>query len=67
MSARLLLRMNAIVGIASALASAAMMWLLLTRPVQVASAAADGDLRALALAVGGQLTAWLHLLLRFIS
>jgi hypothetical protein len=66
MSARLLLQMNAIVGAASVLASAAMMWLLLTRPVQMASAAADYDLQALALAVAGQISAWVHALLRFL-
>lgn len=66
MSATTVLRVNAVVGCASTLVSAALMWLLLTRPVQVASAIAEEDVAAIALSVAGQIGRWLHALLRFL-
>ena len=66
MSAKTALQVNAAVGVASACASGAMMWLLLTRPVQVASAVADRDFGAIVRTIGGQLVAWLEALLRFL-
>ena len=66
MSTKLALRVNAVVGLLSTVAAGAMMWLVLTRPAEVASAVANREYGAIALAVAAQLTGWLHALLRFI-
>lgn len=66
MSTRIAMQLNAIVGLASTLAAGAMMWLALTRPAEVASAVANREYGAIAMAVAAQLTGWLHALLRFI-
>jgi hypothetical protein len=66
MSAKTALQVNAAVGLASIVVSAAMMSLLLTRPVQVASAVANRDVGAIVISVAEQLGRWLHALLRFL-
>ena len=66
MSTKIAMQVNADLGLASALAAGAMMWLVLTRPAEVASAVANREYGAIALAVAAQLTGWLHALLRFI-
>jgi hypothetical protein len=66
MSTKIAMQVNAVLGLASALAAGAMMWLVLTRPAEVASAVANREYGAIALAVAAQLTGWLHALLRFI-
>ena len=42
------------------------MWLVLTRPTDVAFAVANHEYGAMALAVGHQLGSWLYALLRFL-
>jgi hypothetical protein len=42
------------------------MWLALTQPAQMASAVANREYSAIAMAVATQLSGWLHALLRFI-
>ena len=66
MSTRIAMQLNAVVGVASTMAAGAMMWLVLTRPAEVASAVANREYGAIAMAVAAQLTGWLHALLRFI-
>jgi len=66
MSTKIAMQLNAIVGLASTLAAGAMMWLVLTRPAEVASAVANREYGAIAMAVAAQLTGWLHAVLRFI-
>ena len=66
MSSRTALQVNAIVGIASTAAAAAMMSLMLTRPEAVATAIAQHDYGRLAMAVASEVAGWLHALLRFI-
>ena len=66
MSAKLALRLNALVGIASSMAATAMMWLVLTRPADVASAVANHEYGSLVGAVAAQLAGWIHALLRYI-
>jgi len=66
MSTKIAMQLNAIVGLASTLAAGAMMWLVLTRPADVASAVANREYGAIAMAVAAQLTGWLQALLRFI-
>jgi hypothetical protein len=46
--------------------TAAMLWLLLTRPVEVASAVSDRDVAALLQSVASQLSAWFSVLLRWL-
>ena len=66
MSTKLALQVNAVIGLASMVAAGAMMWLVLTRPAEVASAVANRDYGAIAMAVAAQLTGWLQALLHFI-
>jgi hypothetical protein len=66
MSTKIAMQLNAVVGLASTMVSGAMMWLVLTRPAEVASAVANREYGAIAMAVAAQLTGWLHALLRFI-
>jgi hypothetical protein len=66
MSTKVALRLNAVVGLSSTMAAGATMWLVLTRPAEVASAVANHEYGAIATAVASQLTGWLHALLRFI-
>jgi hypothetical protein len=66
MSSKLALQLNAVIGLVSTVAAGAMMWLALTRPAEVASAVANREYGAIAMAVAAQLTGWLHALLRFI-
>jgi hypothetical protein len=66
MTARVALHLNAVVGLASALAAGAMMSLVLTRPEAVVSAVAEGGYGALAGAVAAQLAGWVQALLRYL-
>jgi hypothetical protein len=66
MSGKVALQLNAMVGVASTVAASAIMWLLLTRPADVAVTVASHDYKALMLAIGQQLGAWVHALLRFV-
>lgn len=66
MSTKIALQLNAVIGLGSTMAAGAMMWLVLTRPADVASAVANREYGAIAMAVAAQLTGWLHALLRFI-
>lgn len=60
------LQLNAIVGLASALVSGAIMSLVLTRPETIASAVAQREYGAVAMAVVTQIAGWLQALLRFL-
>ena len=53
-------------GMVSTLAASAIMWLLLTRPTDIAVKVATHDYDALIIAIGHQLGAWIHALVRFI-
>jgi hypothetical protein len=66
MSAKVALRVNAIVGLVSTVAAGAIMWLALTRPAEMASAVANREYGAIAMAVASQLAGWLQTLLHFI-
>ena len=73
MTARLVLQLNAAVGITSSVVAGATMWLVLTRPAEgseisdlVAFAVANHEYGAMALAIGQQLGSWLQTLLRFL-
>lgn len=66
MSTKVAMQLNAFLGLASTSVAGAMMWLVLTNPAQVASAVANREYGAIAMAVAAQLTGWLHALLRFI-
>ena len=66
MTARLVLQLNAAVGITSSVVAGATMWLVLTRPAEVAFAVANHEYGAVALAIGHQLGSWLYALLRFL-
>jgi hypothetical protein len=66
MSGKVALQLNALVGMASTAAASAIMWLLLTRPADVAVTVANREYGALLAAIGQQLGAWLHALLRFL-
>ena len=66
MSTKIAMQLNAVVGLASTMTAGAMMWLVLTRPAEVASAVANREYGAIAMAVAAQLTGWLHALLRFV-
>ena len=66
MSAKLALRVNAVVGLLSTVAAGAMMWLVLTRPAEVASEFANREYGEIAMAVASQLALWVQALLRFI-
>jgi hypothetical protein len=60
------LQLNAIVGLASTLVSGAIMSLVLTRPEAIASAVAQREYGAVAMAVVTQIAGWLQALLRFL-
>jgi hypothetical protein len=66
MSGKVALQVNAMVGMASTAAASAIMWLLLTRPTDVAVTVANRDYEALMAAIGQQLGAWMHALMRFL-
>jgi hypothetical protein len=66
MSAKTALKLNAFLGMTSAVAASGMMWLVLTRPAEIASAVANREYGSSAVAVAAQLAAWLHALLRFL-
>jgi hypothetical protein len=66
MSAKVALQLNALVGLASTAAASAMISLVLTRPVELASRIAQHEYGAVVMAVVHELGAWLHVLLRFI-
>jgi hypothetical protein len=66
MSTKIAMQLNAALGLASTMTAGAMMWLVLTRPAEVASAVANREYGAIAMAVAAQLTGWLHALLRFV-
>jgi len=66
MSAKLALQVNAVVGIASAVAATAIMSLALTRPEALASAVAQREYGDVALAVLSQVAGWVQALLRFL-
>jgi hypothetical protein len=65
MSGKVALQLNAMVGVASMAAASAIMWLLLTRPAEVAVTVANHDYEAFIAAIGQQLGVWIHALLRF--
>jgi hypothetical protein len=54
------------VGLVSTVVAGAIMWLVLTRPAEVASAVANREYGAIAMAVASQLAGWLQALLHFI-
>lgn len=62
----LALRLNALVGLASALAASVMISLVLTQPGEVASAVAQQEYGAVARAMAAELAGWLHALLRYL-
>lgn len=66
MSAKLALQVNAVVGLASTVVAGSMISLVLTRPEAVASAVAQREYGAVAMAVAAQVAGWLHALLRFL-
>jgi hypothetical protein len=66
MSAKVALRVNAVVGLISTVAAGAIMWLALTRPAEMASAVANREYGAIAMAVASQLAGWLQTLLHFV-
>jgi hypothetical protein len=66
MSTKVALRVNAVVGLVSTVVAGAIMWLVLTRPAEVASAVANREYGAIAMAVATQLAGWLQALLHFI-
>ena len=66
MSGKVALQLNAVVGLASTLAAGAMISLVLTRPEAIASAVAQREYGAVAMAVVMQVAGWLHALLRFL-
>ena len=63
---KLMLQLNALVGVASTVAATAMIALVLTRPAEVASAVAEREYGAVALAIVNELGGWLHALLRYL-
>ena len=66
MSSKVALQVNAVIGLASTIAAGAMMTLVLTRPEAVASAVAERDYGAVAMAVVTQVADWLTALWRFL-
>lgn len=66
MSARIVMQVNAVVGVASAAAAGAMMWLVWTRPTEVAASIAYREYGTIATAVASQVGTWVHALLRFL-
>ena len=66
MSSKAALQVNALIGLASTIAAGAMMTLVLTRPEAVASAVAQREYGAVAMAVVTQVADWLVALWRFL-
>ena len=66
MNVKAALRLNAFVGLASTVAASVMISLVLTRPVEVASAVAQHEYGAVARAMAVELAGWLHALLRYL-
>ena len=66
MTSRIALQLNAAVGLATALASGALLSLWLTRPETVLSAVAEREFGALAAVLVTQVAGWLQALWRFI-
>jgi hypothetical protein len=66
MTVKAALRLNAVVGLASAVAASAMISLVLTQPAEVASAVAQHEYGAVARAMAAELAGWLHALLRYL-
>ena len=66
MSSKVALQLNAAIGLVSVVATSAMMSLVLTRPEAVASAVAQREYGAVAIAVVTQMADWLTSLLRFL-
>jgi hypothetical protein len=66
MAARIALQVNAVVGIASTAVAGATMWLVLSRPAEVAIAMSDQQYGAVAAAVARQLGTWLQAILQFV-
>jgi hypothetical protein len=66
MSAKVALQLNALVGLASTVAASATISLVLTRPEALASAVAQREYGAVAMAIGAQVMGWLHALLHFV-
>jgi hypothetical protein len=66
MSSKAALQVNALIGLASTIAASAMMTLVLTRPEAVASAVAQREYGAVAMAVVTQVADWLVALWRFL-
>jgi hypothetical protein len=66
MSAKLVLQVNALIGLTSTAAAAAMLKLVVSSPAEVASAVAGHQYRAVAEAIAGELAGWLHALLQYL-
>jgi hypothetical protein len=65
-SGRIALQVNAAIGVITTLVAAAVIWLALTRPAEVARAMAAPDYRPMIAVIGHQLAGWLHALLRLL-
>jgi hypothetical protein len=66
MSAKMALQLNAAVGVVSTVLATTLMWLVLTRPGEVAFAVAQRDYGTMATAIGHELTGLLHALLQYL-
>jgi hypothetical protein len=66
MSVKTALQLNALVGIASAMAATAMIWLVLTEPTVVASAVAAHDYAGLARSMAGAVAGWLRAVVHYL-
>jgi hypothetical protein len=66
MTARLALQLNAVVGLVTSAVAGATIWLLLTRPTEVAVAVANHEYGAMIAAVGQELGSWLQALLWYV-
>ena len=66
MSARVALQLNAVVGIATSAAACSTVWLLLTRPADLAYAVANHEYAAMAMAVMSELGRFISTLVSFL-
>lgn len=66
LTSRTVLRVQALVAVASVAVAAAIMALVLTQPETAAAALARHDYGSVAAAVGRELAGWLHALLRYL-
>ena len=66
MSAKLLLQLNAFVGLVSTAVATAMISLVMSSPAEVASVVARHEYGAVARAVALELAGWLHALLHYL-